>query len=84
MKLRLPVELPLFHHEYGQPEASYHLVPATAQRSLENAMVLLVWRAAIWQIQWERNALLAAVEEAVEERWVDVDDAPCKCQPTAN
>ena len=69
MKLRLPVELPLFHHEYGQPEASYHLVPATAQRSLENAMVLLVWRAAIWQIQGERNALLAAVKEAVVEGW---------------
>ena len=69
MKLRLPVELPLFHHESEQPEAPHHLVPATGQRSLVNAMVLLVWRAALWQIQGERNALLAAVKEAVIEEW---------------
>ena len=85
MKLRLPVELPVFHHEAEQPEPPHHLVPATGQRSLVNAMVLLVWRAALWQIQEERNALLATAKEAVlEERGVDVDDAPCKCQPTAN
>jgi hypothetical protein len=32
-------------------------------------MVLLVWRAALSQIQGERNALLAAVKEAVVEEW---------------
>jgi len=35
---------------------------------LWNATVLLVWRVALWQIQEERNALLAALKEAVEER----------------
>ena len=69
MKLRLPVELPVFHHESERPEPPHHLVPATGQRSLVNAMVLLVWRAALWQIQGERNALLAAVKEAVVEEW---------------
>ena len=69
MKLRLPVELPVFHRESGQPEPPHHLVPATWQRSLGNAMVLLVWRAALSQIQGERNALLAAVKEAVVEGW---------------
>ena len=68
MKLRLPFELPLFHHEYEQPEPPHHLVPTTGQRSLWNAMVLLVWRAALCQIRGERNALLAALKEAVEER----------------
>ena len=67
MKLRLPVELPVVHRESGQPEPLHHLVPATWQRSLGNAMVLLVWRAALSQIQGERNALLAAVKEAVVE-----------------
>jgi hypothetical protein len=35
---------------------------------LWNAMVLLVWRAALCQIRGERNALLAALKEAVEEQ----------------
>jgi hypothetical protein len=69
MKLRLTVELPVVHRESGQPEPLHHLVPATWQRSLGNAMVLLVWRAALSQIQGERNALLAAVKEAVVEGW---------------
>ena len=85
MKQKLPVELPVFHHEAEQPEMPHDLVPAAGQRSLVNAMVLLVSRAALWPIQGERNAVLAAVKEAVvEEQRVDVDDAPCKCQPTAN
>ena len=67
MKLRLPFELPLFHHEYEQPEPPHHLVRATGQRALGNAMVLLVWRAALCQTQGERNALLAAAKEAVEQ-----------------
>ena len=68
MKLRLPVELPSFHHESEQPEPPHHLVPATGQqRSFGDAMVLLVWRAALWQIQGERDALLAAAKEAVVE-----------------
>ena len=69
MKLRLPVELPVFYRESDHPEPPHHLVPATGQRSLGNAMVLLVWRAALSQIQRERNALLAAVKEAVVEEW---------------
>ena len=84
MKLRPLVELPVFHHEAEQPELPHHLVPAAAQRSLVNAMVLLVSRAALWPIQGERNAVLAAVKEAVvEEQRVDVDDAPCKYHSTA-
>ena len=63
------MKLPVVHRESGQPEPLHHLVPATWQRSLGNAMVLLVWRAALSQIQGERNALLAAVKEAVVEGW---------------
>ena len=62
------MKLPVFHHESEQPEPQHHLAPTTGQRSLRNAMVLLVWRAALSQIQGERNALLAALKEAVEER----------------
>ena len=61
------MKLPAFHHESEQPEPPHHLAPTTGQRSLWNAMVLLVWRAALSPIQGERDALLAAVKEAVVE-----------------
>ena len=93
MTQKQPFKLPAFYREADQPQLPQDLVPASGQqtrqnereRSLVNAMVLLVSLAALWPLQEERNALLAAVKEAVvEEQRVDVDDAPCKCQPTAN
>ena len=75
MTQKLSFELPAFHRGADQPQLPQDLVPASGQqtrqkereRSLVNAMVLLVWRAALCQIQGERNALLASVKEAVEE-----------------